>query len=431
MHDKFLNHLKQEMEQADLFPIQKQADLSTRILRERLELILPWAMKESGFDLWIVMSRENCEDPIIRTMFTWDMPEARRISILMFHRNPKTGDIRRMAVGMHSPCMTEFYENIQEKGEDVWACVSRMVHALAPEKIAVDRSIYYGFCDGASSTLLEQLREAIGAEYAAKIADTCDDVTVRWLQRVTPLEKKTMEVLTHVTHEIVNYTFSPEFVKIGVTTTSDIEWEMRRFMNELGYLYWFGPDVDLQRKGSNVTRMFEEVVQPGDLLHCDIGINGVYVHLHTDMQWVAYILREDETEAPAEMQKLLDVCNRFRDIVCEEMQTGRVGNDVFNSAMERGKSEGIKPMLYTHPLGTFGHSAGPCVGMYTNQSGFVPGTGERRIEDDTCYALELNVSDNLAMWDGQNVFMYLEEDICNNHGTREYLDGHQTELIII
>lgn len=80
-------------------------------------------------------------------------------------------------------------------------------------------------------------------------------------------------------------------------------------------------------------------------------------------------------------------------------------------AMRLAKLEGIQPMLYTHPVGTFGHGAGPAIGMYTNQ-GFVAGTGERVIDEDTCFALELNVYDNLACWDGQRVFMYLEEDIC-------------------
>ncbi len=47
--------------------------------------------------------------------------------------------------------------------------------------------------------------------------------------------------------------------------------------------------------------MFGETIYSGDLIHCDIGLNGVYVHLHTDMQWVAYILRENEQEAPREL----------------------------------------------------------------------------------------------------------------------------------
>ncbi len=428
MYQKVIDSMKQKLEQGGLYPLKAQAELSTRILKERLEVVLPWAMEKSGMDMWIVLSRENCEDPIIHTLFTWDMPEARRISILMFHRNPSTGLIRRMAVGMHSPEMSQIYENVQGEDETVWEAAGRMVAELAPENIAVDRSFLYGFCDGLSSTLYENLKEAVGEAYASRICDG-EELTVRWLQRVSPLEKETMRVLTSVTHDIVDYTFSGEFVKPGVTTTTDIEWCMREMISSLGYSYWFGPDVDLQRKGSNVSRMFHEVILPGDLIHCDIGLNGLYVHLHTDMQWVAYILKEGETKAPAEFEVLFDKGNRFREIVMEELKEGVSGNEVFASSVQRAKDEGICPMLYTHPLGTFGHGSGPSIGQYGNQ-GFLPGTGERPVEDKTCYALELNVYDDVALWEGQQVFMYLEEDICKD-GKVEYLDGHQEKLLLI
>lgn len=428
MYQQVIDNMKQKLENAGLYPLKAQAQLSIRILKERLDVVLPWAMEESGMDLWIVLSRENCEDPIIHTLFTWDMPEARRISILMFHRDKNTGKIRKMAVGMHSPEMSNIYENVQRKDETVWETAGRMVAELAPEKIAVNRSFLYGFCDGLSSTLYENLKEAVGEAYALRIYDG-EELTVRWLQRVSPLEKEAMKVLTNVTHDIVDYTFSKEFVKPGVTSTTDIEWCMREMIVALGYSYWFGADVDLQRKGSSVSRMFNEVILPGDLLHCDIGLCGRYVHLHTDMQWVAYILKEGETAAPEEFEELLHKGNRFREIVMEELKEGVSGNEIFMTAVRRAKDEGIQPMLYTHPLGTFGHGSGPTIGLYTNQ-GTVPGNGERPVEDKTCYALELNVYDDVKLWEGQQVFMYLEEDICKD-GQVEYLDGHQERLLLI
>ncbi len=51
-------------------------------------------------------------------------------------------------------------------------------------------------------------------------------------------------------------------------------------------------------------------------------------------------------------------------------------------------------MLYSHPIGVYGHGAGPSIGMYDNQ-GFVPGHGEEIMHDDTCYALELNVTEQV------------------------------------
>lgn len=429
MYATLIEELKQKLTAARLYPVREQAALSTEILKERLDQVLLWAMEQADADLWIVLSRENCEDPIIRTLFTWDMPEARRISILMFHRNRSTGRVRAMAVGMHSPEMASIYENVQKKEETVWQAVGRMVRELEPQRIAVDRSHIFGFCDGLSATLYEELKEAVGQPYSDRVVDG-EELTVRWLQRVTPLEKKAMEVLTSVTHDIVNYTFSRHFIEPGKTTTTDVEWCMRQIISDIGYQYWFGPDVDLQRRGSSVTRMFGETIQPGDLIHCDIGINGLYVHLHTDMQWVAYICRPGETEPPKAMEQLLDQGNRFRQIVMDAMEPGRAGNAVFAMAVEQARAEGIEPMLYTHPLGTFGHGAGPTIGMYTNQ-GFVAGAGERPVEEDTCYALELNVAGPVDCWDGQKVYMYLEEDICREATGVRYLDGHQTRLMVL
>ena len=427
-YQELISKLKDRLAADGAYPIKEQAMLSTQILKDKLELVLPWAMETSGFDFWIVLSRENNEDPIHRTLVTWDMPEARRVSILAFHRDSATGAVRKMCVGSQSPEMDKLYENVQKQGESVWEALARVLQECDPARIAVDRSVWSGFCDGLSSTLFEQLKDSIDPCYCARIEDG-EDLTVRWLERVTPLEKKIMKCFCEVTHAIIHYTFSSDFVVPGKTTTTDIEWCMRSIINELGYRYWFGPDVDLQRRGSSVSRMFDVTIEPGDLIHCDIGINGQYVQLHTDMQWVAYILREGEKQVPQDLQALLDCGNRFRQIVMENMHVGKQGNAVFTAAMRQAKAEGIQPMLYSHPVGTFGHGAGPTIGLYTNQ-GFVPGTGERTIAEDTCFALELNVYDNISCWDGQRVFMYLEENICRA-AENDYIDGHQTKLLLI
>ncbi|MEG0092150.1 MAG: hypothetical protein RSA20_10035, partial [Oscillospiraceae bacterium] len=196
MYQQFIEGLKADMKAAQLFPLKNQAELSTKILKERLETVLPWAMEQSKIDFWLVMSRENCEDPIIRTLFTWDMPEARRVSILAFHRDCATGVIRKMSVGMQSPEMASIYENVQSKDETVWQALARIIKEIKPVKIGVDRSAIYGFCDGLSSTLLECLKDAVGEEYALRICDG-EELTVRWLQRVCPTEKSTMESLVN------------------------------------------------------------------------------------------------------------------------------------------------------------------------------------------------------------------------------------------
>ena len=426
MLEKQLEMMKEKLRAAGLYPLKAEAELSTQILKERLAQVLPWAMEQAGVDFWAVIARENHEDPLHRTLYTWDMPLARRVSIMIFTRDAE-GEVKKYYLGMACPSMTSIYENPMQKGESVWDTAARLVREHDPKRIAVNRSRLSGFCDGISSTLYEQFREAIGA-YADRIVDG-EPVSMRWLERVTPLEQKLMSVLTGVTQDVVKACFSKDVITPGVTTTEEVSWAMRDLIHGLGFDFWFGPDVNFQRKG-DTTVMLEGVIEPGDLLHCDIGLNGKFVRLFTDIQWVAYILKDGETEAPAELQDLLDRGNRFRRIVMDSMEIGRTGNEVFADAMESATAAGLRPWLYSHTVGTFGHGAGPVIGMYDNQ-GFVPGKGELPLEADMVYALELNVCEDLALWGGQTVYMYLEENICQTADTVYYLADQQKKLILV
>lgn len=427
MHEDLVKQIEEKLITEGLLPLRKQAELSTRILKERLEVVLPWAMEESGFDFWIVAARENCMDPVLKTLYPWDMIDVRRTGILAFHRDKKTGIIRKMVIGRSSPVMKSIYEQAQNPDEDIWEAIGRVVRECNPDRIAINRSNEDGFCDGLSSTMYEHLQVALG-ENTSKVQDG-DALSLLWLQRVSPLEKQTMKILASMTHDIIKYSFSKQFIRVGETTTTDVEWFMRDVINRLGFHYWFGPDVNLQRQGSGNPMMVNEVILPGDLIHCDIGLKGTYIQLHTDMQWMAYILKSRETKEHQELSALFVQGKRLQDIVRERIGRSSTGNDAFFESLEMAKAEGIQAMVYTHPLGTFGHGAGPTIGKYDQQA-FIPITGERPIHDQTCYALELNVSGKIKAWDEQLVYMYLEEVICKD-GTADFIDGRQEELILI
>jgi Xaa-Pro aminopeptidase len=175
--------------------------------------------------------------------------------------------------------------------------------------------------------------------------------------------------------------------------------------------------------------MFDTVIEAGDLLHCDIGIIGKYVQLHTDIQWLAYVKKQGEEHAPKGIAELLALSNRFQDIAACSFKNQLSGNEVFVNAIKQAKDEGLQPMLYSHPLGTFGHGAGPTIGLYDNQV-FVKGSGERPVENSTCYALELNISSCVPEWNNQEAFAYLEEDIYFDEKA-DFISGRQTELIEI
>jgi hypothetical protein len=171
-----------------------------------------------------------------------------------------------------------------------------------------------------------------------------------------------------------------------------------------------------------------KVIQPGDLLHCDMGF--YYLGLATDQQQNAYVLKPGETDAPEGLKVALTEGNRLQDIHAEAMVAGRSGNEILKVALDQAKAEGLKASIYTHPLGYHGHAAGPTIGLWDRQEG-VPGRGDYELFDDTCYAIELNVVKAIPEWGGQEVRMALEEDAVFTSGALQWLHGRQTRLHLI
>ena len=201
-------------------------------------------------------------------------------------------------------------------------------------------------------------------------------------------------------------------------------------MQDAGLSAWFQPTIDIQAAGQTYqdTENPRITIMPGDLLHCDMGFH--YLGLATDQQQHAYVLRAGETDAPTGLRAALQDGNRLQDIHMAEMKVGRSGNDVLLSALTKAKNEGIRPQIYTHPLGYHGHAAGPIIGLWDRQDG-VPGIGDYPLYDDTVYSIELNVTKSVPDWDGQDVRIMLEEDAVLTGGDMRWLDGRQESFYLI
>jgi Xaa-Pro aminopeptidase len=170
------------------------------------------------------------------------------------------------------------------------------------------------------------------------------------------------------------------------------------------------------------------VIQRGDLLRCDIGVT--YLGLNSDIQQLAYVLRENETDAPKGLTGALAKGNRLQDILIAEMKEGRTGNEVLAAALKKAKAEGLVPRIYSHPIGYHGHAAGTRIGLPDMQDG-VPGMGDYPLFADTCFAIELSVGAVVPEWDNQQITMALEEDAALTSRGVAFLDGRQTKLRLI
>ena len=54
------------------------------VLKDRFDNLLPKLMDETEIDMWILISREYNEDPVLKTMLPAEWLNARRRTILVF-----------------------------------------------------------------------------------------------------------------------------------------------------------------------------------------------------------------------------------------------------------------------------------------------------------------------------------------------------------
>ena len=146
---------------------------------------------------------------------------------------------------------------------------------------------------------------------------------------------------------------------------------------------------------------------------------------------MGYVLRAGETDAPAGLVAALGRSNKLQDILVEEMQPGRTGNEALRRTLGRMREAGLDGTVYTHPIGDHGHGAGPLIGLWDRQDG-VPGRGDVPILASTWFSTELQVTSPVSEWDGQGVRMAQEEEIrIDDAGRRHWVLPRQERLHLI
>jgi len=400
-------------------------------LRVRLDRVLPEIMVREGFDMWLVIAREYNEDPVMMSLLPEPMMSARRRTILMFYLK-KDGGLERLVLSRYG--LKDFYTAAWDpEKEEQYACLTRLVKERDPESIGINVSKTFAFGDGLSHGEYLQLSDALGSEYLSRTRGA-ERLAVGWLERRIKGEIDAYPGIVEIAHAIIREAFSNRVIHPGVTTTDDVVWWMRQTILDLGLETWFQPSVSIQALDQPVPALgktpkkVRKLILPGDLLHCDMGIR--YLGLCTDTQHNAYVLKLGESDAPAGLKDALKTANRLQEILIDEFVVGRTGNQILASALGKARAEGINASIYTHPLGYHGHAAGPTIGLWDRQDG-VPGRGDYKLFDDTCYSIELNIRMDVPEWNGQEVRMALEDDAVFTGGRVYWLAGPQKNLYLI
>ena len=399
-----------------------QAKIVDELLEDRLVNLLPGLMRREGFDMWVVISREYNEDPVIRTLLPATWFAARRTTMLLaFDRGAEKG-VEYLAVARYD--VGKIFKRAwdPEANPDQWAQLGKLIAERNPKKIGVNKASGYGHADGLTSNDYDKLISVLPPKLKGNVV-SAENLAVSWLEARTAREMAIYPQICRIAHDIIADGFSEKVIQPGVTTTDDVVWWYRERIKELKLDTWFQPSVSIQRESSDNSL----VIQPGDLLHVDFGIT--YLRLNTDTQQHAYILKPGEATVPNFLQEAFRKGNKLQDILTGNFKNGKSGNQILRESREQAIAQGLQPSIYTHPIGFHGHAAGTTIGQWDMQGG-VPYTGDYLMHAATAYSIELNVTVPLKEWK-KDIKIQLEEDgYWDGNGFR-YIDGRQVEIMAI
>jgi Xaa-Pro aminopeptidase len=430
--------------------LREQAAMQQDWLRKRLDTFLPALMRKHGIDMWVVPMREYNEDPVFMALTAPETFAARRRTIYVFFdtcaaagTQPAASCIQRLALGGTSQggvfearrstraAAGNIGRGPQAElwGDEQWQVLKTVIEERKPKVIGIDRSTVFAFSDGLSSGELKGMSAALGEVWTSRFKDS-EGLPLELLAVRLPEEEAFFQRMQELVWSLTQEMFSSRVITPGKTRTSDLVWWWRQRVHDLGLGTWFQPSVDVQRRGVTADKLgADPVIEPGDLLHCDVGIT--VARLNTDTQHLAYVLRRGESDAPAGLRKALASSNALQDIVMSEIRPGRSGNEILATSRERMKAKAIDGTVYSHPVGLHGHGAGPLIGLWDYQEG-VPGRGDAKVIPSMWWSIELQATTPVPEWDGQAVRMAQEEDaIIGADGKIRWALRRQDTLFLI
>jgi len=408
--------------------LRERAAVMRRVLEQRLDTVLPLAMREAGLDMWLVICQEDDHDPVFRTLLpldTW----APILQMLVFFDRGAAG-IERINLSMTNTGGLYDKPWTGVNHEEQWPFLRQVIKERNPRRIGINTGSVQWAAGGLTHNLYAQLVETLPAKYVKRLV-SAEPLVTRWAATLSDLEVELYEHVVNVAHAVLAECYSRQAITPGLTTTDDLEWHYWQRCADLGLEMAFKPFFNVVRSEAMRARFGagDRTIRAGDLIHSDVGLR--YLGLNSDHQQCAYVLRPGEAAAPTGLTQLLSEANRLQDVFMSEFRRGLTGNELLSRILTRARAEGIpNPKVYSHSLGYFLHEPGPLIGLPWEQER-CPGRGDVPLQPNYSFTMELNVRDAVPEWEDQEVTMAVEEDVVFTESGCRPIDGRQTDLYLI
>lgn len=398
------------------------------IRKKRINELLPKALKASYIDGWLVICRENNNDPLADHI---GGENAGGTAAFLFYNDPE---------GFHSVVFSpsgeataldelDIHDEVVsvERGTSAVEMAVEFIKKQDFETIAVNSSTSNSVADGLSFTQRENLEKLLG-EDAEKLVESTE-LVYEWLSIKLPEE---VDILTKAAQLTADWQIEAyQQVIPGKSTDADIAKFLKKKMAEYGVTDGWAADQNPNvnsgpdRGHSHATN---KVIMPGDVIQIDFGIK-LYDRWVSDIQRFAYVLKEGETQAPDDIMHYWNSGKAGSRAALAAMKPGVLGVDVDRAQRELMTAAKSEYVMWStgHPVGYVAHDVGPNLGG--SQASHVRPASQKELKEGMTFAF-----DGFHAWnreDGTLKTISVEEMAVVTKDGARYLISPQEELVLI
>jgi Xaa-Pro aminopeptidase len=381
-----------------------------QIRRDKLDLVLPEAMRENGIDMWLVQLKEGHSEPLYD-----DLGRGYATGVGYYVFTDRGGDrIERLALGIDGYMLEEcgVYDRV-EGSYDLRALVAER----DPKRIGVNMSEQIGAADGLSHAGYLQLAARLGEPYAARLV-SAEKLVSDFRSRRVASEVVAFGEAAELSRVLAERALSNEVITPGVTTLEDVAWWMQDELLARGLTSAFDmPSVYVTGPRGIEAISSDRVIQRGDLLVIDWGV--CRLNFCTDVKRMAYVLKPGETAAPKGIQRAFERGLEVREIIRRNLRPGRTAQEMLDHLNRKLQGAGFEVMkefnrpqggpkteviIGCHSVGNLGHDVGPSIAWFNPLQLTFP------IEPGTLFSIEFFAYTAAPEWGGAKVRIPLEDD---------------------
>ncbi len=392
------------------------------LIQEKVEQAIE-ILREQQTDMWLTFVRETSgvRDPMLD--FLIGPGELTWTSALVFTRKGEkiaiVGNLEKEAISRLG-----VFDTILGYDTAVRQLFRDTIARLDPGSIAVNTSRNNVHADGLTHAMYEILRDYLKETLYADRLISAESIVNALRGRKTPAELERIRRAVEITDEIFKKTFG--LIQVGMT-----ELEIGKIMHKLTRdhgveLAWPAESCPAVNSGPNSPSGHSGPtnikVERGHILHFDFGVK--YEEYCSDIQRVVYMLRENETEAPPEVQRGFMTIRTAIEKARTAMQPGGTGNVIDTIAREIVTDAGYPEYQHAlgHQLGRVAHDGGALLGPLWEKYGDSP---NQKLEVGQVFTIE----------PGLDVPNYghigLEEDVVMTEKGAEYIGEPQRKIILL